>query len=60
MVELNCETDFVARNEDFKKAAQDICMHIAAMKPRYLAPEDVDADFIEKEKIHDRKAYRRR
>lgn len=50
MIELNCETDFVARNEDFKKAAQDICMHIAAMKPLYLAPEEVDAAYLEKEK----------
>ena len=50
MVELNCETDFVARNEDFKKAAQDICMHIAAMKPLYLSPEEVDATWLEKEK----------
>ena len=50
MVELNCETDFVARNEDFKKAAQDICMHIAAMKPLYLCPEEVDQVWLEKEK----------
>lgn len=49
MVELNCETDFVARNEDFKKLAADVCMHIAAMKPLYLNPEEVDAAWLEKE-----------
>ncbi len=50
LVEVNCETDFVARNEDFKKFAQDICMHIAALKPLYLSPEEVDANWLAKEK----------
>jgi len=50
MVELNCETDFVARNEDFKKLASDLCMHITAMKPLYLNPEEVDQVWLEKEK----------
>ena len=50
LIELNCETDFVARNEDFKKLAQDICMHIAAMKPLYLNPEEVNQVWLEKEK----------
>ncbi len=50
MIEINCETDFVANSEPVKKFAADICMHIAAMKPLYLAPEDVDTTFIEKEK----------
>jgi len=50
MVEINCETDFVARTEDIRQFAQDLCLHIAAMKPLYLAPEDVDPKFLEHEK----------
>ena len=50
LVELNCETDFVARTDDMKKFAQDIGMHIAALKPKYVSPEDVDAAFMEKER----------
>ena len=50
MVELNCETDFVARTEATKQFAQDLCLHITAIKPLYLAPEDVDAKFLEHEK----------
>jgi len=50
MVELNCETDFVARTEEFKNFAHDICLHIAAIKPLYLNPEDVDSKFLEHEK----------
>ena len=49
-MELNCETDFVARTEAVKEFAHGVCMHIAAMKPLYLAPEDVDRTFLEKEK----------
>jgi len=50
MVELNCETDFVARTEEIKNFAHDICLHIAALKPLYLTPEDVDTKFLEHEK----------
>jgi elongation factor Ts len=50
VVELNCETDFVARGEEFKSTAYDIAMHVAAMKPLYLSAEDVPAEVIEKEK----------
>lgn len=50
MIELNCETDFVARTEEFKNLANDICLHIAALKPLYLVPENVDATFLEHEK----------
>ena len=50
MLELNCETDFVARTDEFKNLANDICMHIAALKPLYLTPEQVDAKFIEHER----------
>jgi len=50
LVEINCETDFVARTPAVHQFAADVCLHIAAMKPRYLSPEDVDAAFLEKEK----------
>ncbi len=50
MVEINCETDFVARTEDIKKFAQDLCLHITAYKPLYLTPEQVDPKFLEHEK----------
>ncbi len=50
LVELNCETDFVASTEDVKKFAQDLALHIAAMKPLYLVPEDIDPKFLEHEK----------
>ncbi len=41
MVELNCETDFVAKNEDFKQLAYDIAMHVAAVAPKYRVEEDI-------------------
>ena len=44
LVEVNCETDFVARNEDFCKFAKDIAMQIAASRPRYLKEEDVSKE----------------
>jgi len=50
LLEVNCETDFVARTPAIQQFAADVCLHIAAMKPRYLAPEDVDAAFLETEK----------
>ncbi|MBI5598128.1 MAG: translation elongation factor Ts [Deltaproteobacteria bacterium] len=50
LLELNCETDFVARNDDFKALARDIAMHIAAMAPVFVKREDVPQDVIEKEK----------
>lgn len=50
LVELNCETDFVARTDDFKDLANDIAMHIAAINPLYIASEDVPNEVIEKEK----------
>lgn len=50
LVELNCETDFVANTEDMKKFAQDLALHVTAMRPLYLNPEDVDPKFIEHEK----------
>jgi elongation factor Ts len=50
MIELNCETDFVARTDEFKALAKDICMQIAAMKPEYLDKESVPQDMVEREK----------
>jgi len=49
MVEVNCETDFVAKTDDFKTLSRDIAMQIAAMNPLYIAREDVPKDVIEKE-----------
>ncbi|MDO8571420.1 MAG: translation elongation factor Ts [bacterium] len=50
LVEMLCETDFVARNEDFKALAHDIALQIAATNPLYVKPEDVPAEVIEKER----------
>jgi len=50
LVEVNCESDFVARTEDFKTLVHDIAMHIAATDPRYIRKQDVSADAFEKEK----------
>lgn len=50
IVHLACETDFVAKNEEFQSAAKDVAMHVAAMNPLYLAPEDVSHELIEKER----------
>ena len=49
MVEVNCESDFVARTDDFKELVHDLAMHIAAADPRYIRKEDVEAAAIEKE-----------
>lgn len=46
MLELNCETDFVAKNDDFVQLSRDIAMHIAALSPKYLKREDVPADAL--------------
>jgi len=50
MIEIDCETDFVARTEEFKQFAQDMCMQIAATSPQFVGPEDVDQDFLDKER----------
>jgi len=50
MVEINCETDFVARTDDFKELVKDVAMHIAAANPTYLSREDVTQDVIDREK----------
>ncbi len=50
LVEVNCESDFVARTEDFKNLVHDIAMHIAATDPRFVRKEDVTPEAYEKEK----------
>jgi elongation factor Ts len=50
IVELNCETDFVARGDEFQEAAKSIALHVAAMKPKFITREAVPAALIEKEK----------
>ncbi len=50
LVEVNCESDFVARTDDFKEMVHDIAMHIAAADPQYLRREDVPEAVLEKEK----------
>jgi elongation factor Ts len=50
LVEVNCETDFVARTDDFKEFAQEVAQHIAAMGPEWVADEHVPDEFIEGEK----------
>lgn len=50
LVEVNCETDFVAKTDEFKELVKDITLHIAALNPSYLSREDVPQDVIEREK----------
>lgn len=50
LLEVNCETDFVARTEDFRQLVKNLAMHIAAAAPLYLTREEVPAEVIEKEK----------
>nr|MBC7245216.1 translation elongation factor Ts [Chloroflexota bacterium] len=50
LVELNCETDFVARLPEFKQLAHDLAMQVVATRPRYLKPEDIPPEVVEDEK----------
>jgi elongation factor Ts len=50
LVELNCESDFVARTEDFQNLVKEVAMHIAAADPKWVRREDVPAEAVEKEK----------
>jgi len=50
LVEVNCETDFVAKNEEFVELVKLIAMHIAAAAPKYVAPADVPAEILDKER----------
>ena len=50
LVEVNCETDFVARTPEFKEFARNVALHVASMKPLCVAPEDIVADALEEER----------
>ena len=50
IVEVNCESDFVARTDDFQRLVHDIAMHVAATDPRFISKEDVDNEVLEKER----------
>lgn len=50
IVEVNCESDFVARTDDFQQLVHDIAMHVAATDPRFIRKEDVDNEVLEKER----------
>lgn len=50
MLELNCETDFVAKNPDFQTLGHDICLHIAANAPKYVSKDEVDDSELQKER----------
>lgn len=50
MVELNCETDFVAKTDDFQATARDLAMHVAASNPTFVTPEEIPEDVLEREK----------
>ena len=50
LVELNCETDFVAKTEAFQTLAKDLAMHVAASNPIYVRPEEIPADALDREK----------
>jgi elongation factor Ts len=50
LLELNCETDFVARTDDFKSLAKELALHIAAANPLYVSSDDVPAEVLEKER----------
>ena len=50
LVEVNCESDFVARTDDFKELVHDLAMHVAAADPRFIRKEDVTADVLDQER----------
>lgn len=50
LLHLGCETDFVARNDDFVNLAKDIAMHVAAMNPLTISPDEISHELVEKEK----------
>ncbi len=50
LVEVNCETDFVARGEEFQQLVKDVAMHVAASEPRYVTREEVPTDALDKER----------
>lgn len=50
LVEVNCETDFVARGEEFQQLVKDVAMHIAAAEPRFVSRDEVNAETLDKER----------
>ncbi|MDD3386659.1 MAG: translation elongation factor Ts [Candidatus Pacebacteria bacterium] len=50
LLEINCETDFVARGEDFQNLSHELCLQVASMKPKYVREDEIPEDIIEKEK----------
>lgn len=54
LVELNCETDFVARTEDFRQLAHDLAMQVAATEPQYVSPEDIPPEVVERDRRQQR------
>lgn len=58
LLELNCETDFVARTEDFRELAHDLAMQVAATNPRYLTPDDIPDEVLERERERQREQVR--
>ncbi len=50
LVEVNCESDFVSRNEEFQEMVKNIAMHIAAANPRFVSPEEIPQDMLDQEK----------
>ena len=50
LVEVNCESDFVSRNEEFQEMVKNIAMHIAAANPRFVSPEEIPQDILDQEK----------
>jgi elongation factor Ts len=50
LIEVNCETDFVAKNDTFRAFVNDLCLHIAASSPKYVSREEVPADLVAKER----------
>jgi elongation factor Ts len=50
LIEVNCESDFVAMNEEFKELVKNICLQIAATNPKYLSPEEIPAEVLDQEK----------
>jgi elongation factor Ts len=57
LVELNCETDFVARTDEFLALARDIALHVAALNPKYIAASDVPADEVAASGMRPEKYY---
>jgi len=51
LIEVNCETDFVARNEEFKSFVNDLCLQVAAAKPLYVKRDDIPKDLLDKERV---------